>query len=118
MYILLNAPVQEIFVGIAYAQKPPLNTHADISSWARSPYFGMNLFLLLYFVYTKSEASTVTVFMHMLTGAFAACRCYFKYQNILFCPITLVILRPLRVARNKKFSLNQQVVMIAVKTCI
>ena len=42
----------------------------------------------------------------------------FKYQTIIFWPITVVILRPLHVARNKKFSPNQQVVMIAVKTCI
>ena len=33
-------PTYEISVCIAYVQKPPLNTHADISSGARGPHLG------------------------------------------------------------------------------
>ena len=60
----------------------------------------------------KERISICSLEALLLAGAI------FKYQNIVFWPNTLVILRPLHVARNKKFSPNQQVVIIAVKTCI
>ena len=43
MTYIINGPMHEIWVLIAYVQKPPNNFYDDVSSWARCldlhPYF-------------------------------------------------------------------------------
>ena len=57
--------VHKISVLIAYAQKPPINTRADVSSVARDLNFGLSL-LLPYFVRARDETSDKTARMHRL----------------------------------------------------
>ena len=46
---------------IAYAQEPPLNAHAEVSSSARCLNFGLGLHLYPYFMYASSEGSGESV---------------------------------------------------------
>ena len=50
-------PAYEILLLIAYAQKPPSNANADVSSGARDLDFGLNFHLHPYFVYASSKGS-------------------------------------------------------------
>ena len=54
---------------VAYAQKPPLNTHADISSGASGLNFGQSLYLHLYFVYICMQAAKALVSQHIGAGS-------------------------------------------------
>ena len=54
-------PAHEILVHIAYAQKRPLNAHADIFSRAGGLKFDQILYLLPYFVYASSEVTGESV---------------------------------------------------------
>ena len=47
----------ESLVLIAFAQKPPLNAHADLHTVARGLNFGLTLHLHQNFVYASSEGS-------------------------------------------------------------
>ena len=51
-------PAHEILVLAAYAEKPPSNTHAYISSGAKGLNFGLSLHLHPYFVYASSKSSS------------------------------------------------------------
>ena len=55
-----SKPVHKISVLIAYAQKPPLNSHADLYSRDRSLHFGPSLHLHSNFVYASSKGSSQT----------------------------------------------------------
>ena len=46
-----------MLVLITYAQKPSLNTHADISNGTRGLMLGLRLYLIPIFVYASSEGS-------------------------------------------------------------
>ena len=74
------ASLYMILVLIAYAQKPSLNAHADISSGARGLNFGLSLHLLTNFVYSSSEGSGESVHLQRLARAFVARQCD-KYPN-------------------------------------
>ena len=50
----------EMLVLMAYVQKPPLKTHADVSRRARCLISGLSLPLLPYFVYARSDGSGET----------------------------------------------------------
>ena len=44
-------------VFIAYVHKPPINNHADKSSWARGLNFGLSLYQSQSFMYASNEGS-------------------------------------------------------------
>ena len=56
-----------VLVLIAYAHKPTITSHSDISSGARSLNFGLSLDLHPYFVYASSEDSGVSAHVRRLT---------------------------------------------------
>ena len=62
----LIEPVHEILVLIVNAQKPPLNTHYDVSSEAILLNFGLSYNLHPYVVYASGEGSGEPVRMHRL----------------------------------------------------
>ena len=70
----------KILVLIAYAQKPPINAHTDVSSSARGLNLGQSHYLHLYFVYMSRECSGESVHLPRLVCAFVAWQCD-KYQN-------------------------------------
>ena len=51
---------------IAYAQKPPLNAHIDVSDSARGLKFDLSPHLYPYFVYASSETSGESAHMRRL----------------------------------------------------
>ena len=59
-------------VFIIFAQMSLINTHVDIYSRASSLYFGLSLYLNLYFVYVRSKDSGETGHMYDLVWAFVA----------------------------------------------
>ena len=65
-----------------YAQKPPLNTHADIPSGARRLNVCLNLHQCSCFAYASSEGSVETTATGTLVLGFAACLCdkYLVYR--------------------------------------
>ena len=52
--------LHEFLVLIAYAKKPPINAHANVSSWARALTFGLSFPLGPNIVYARSEGSGET----------------------------------------------------------
>ena len=52
---ILNEPAHEILAHTAFAQTPPFNARADVTSKARGLKFGLSLHLLQCFVYASSE---------------------------------------------------------------
>ena len=63
---LSNWPAYEILALIAYAQRPRLNTRADVASGARRLNLGMSLNLHPYFVYASGEGPDETAHMRRL----------------------------------------------------
>ena len=55
--ILLYLPVHEILVRVAYAQKPPLNDHANVSSQATGLNFCLSVHHYPNFVHASSKGS-------------------------------------------------------------
>ena len=53
----------KIFEHLPYTQRPPINAHAEVSSWARCLNFGLTLNLHRYFVYLNSEDSSESAFL-------------------------------------------------------
>ena len=64
---------------IAYEQKPPLNTHTDVSSRARGLNFSLSLGLHPYFVYASNEGSGESA--HAQARLRLRARQCDKYQN-------------------------------------
>ena len=60
----LYGPSHETSVLIAYAQKPTLNTHADIFSEACGLKFGLSLHLYPYIVYANIKGTGQSVHLH------------------------------------------------------
>ena len=63
---LSKGPIHEILALIAYAQKPHLNAHAEVSSGARGLNFDLSLHLYPYFAYASGEGSDETAHMRRL----------------------------------------------------
>ena len=63
----VNRPAHEILVLSAYAQKPSLITHADVSSETRGLHFGLSLHLHSYFVYVSRKGSSKPIHLWRLT---------------------------------------------------
>ena len=63
-----------------YAQRPPLNTHADSSSRTKGLEIGQSLNLHQYFGYASSEGSCEPADLYSLAWAFIAEQ-WDKYQN-------------------------------------
>ena len=54
---IVQGPIHEILVLNAYAQKPLINAHVDISSKTTGLIFGQSLHLHPYLMYANSEGS-------------------------------------------------------------
>ena len=76
----IYGPAYEILVLITHAQKPPINTHADISRGAKGLNFGLNLHLHPFFVYVGSNGFCESVLLCRLVCVFVALHCD-EYQN-------------------------------------
>ena len=61
-----------ISVRFAYAQKSPLNEHADVSNMVRVLNFALRLHLHPYFMCASSEGSVETAQLRRLSRAFIA----------------------------------------------
>ena len=70
-----NTPAHGISEYIAYAQKSPIDTHADQSSRIRDLNLCTSLYLYSNVVYASSEGSGEYAHMRRLTRAFVARQC-------------------------------------------
>ena len=68
----VNGSAHEISVLIAYAQTPPINARADVSSETRGLNFGLSLHLQPCFVYASREGSGESAHMRRLARSFTA----------------------------------------------
>ena len=73
-----------ILVLIAYAQRPPLNAHAGVSSGSRGLTVGVSLHLHPYFMYASSEGSGQSAQTHQSLRCSTNCyvqnlMCWLKY---------------------------------------
>ena len=66
----LYRPAHEILVLVANAQKPPLNTQNEVSSWSSDLIFDLSLHLYPYFVHQYTRAAKVLASTHICAGSF------------------------------------------------
>ena len=66
----LYRPAHEILVLVANAQKPPLNTQNEVSSWSSDLIFDLSFHLYPYFVHQYTRAAKVLANTHICAGSF------------------------------------------------